>query len=66
VKDIDSEGEVDLFFLRDNAAVKHRHAREILKLHVLHIDLSLYRGRRGRDRMVIGFTTICAISAYHH
>jgi hypothetical protein len=22
--------------------------------------------RRGRDRMVDGFTTICAISAYHH
>jgi hypothetical protein len=24
------------------------------------------RGRRGRDRMVVGFTTIYAISAYHH
>jgi len=24
------------------------------------------RGRRGRDRMVIRFTTTCAISAYHH
>jgi hypothetical protein len=23
-------------------------------------------GRRGRDRLVVGFTTICAISAYHH
>jgi hypothetical protein len=23
------------------------------------------RGRRGRDRMVVGFTTIYAISAYH-
>ena len=23
------------------------------------------RNRRGRDRMVVGFTTICAISAYH-
>ena len=22
-------------------------------------------GRRGRDRMVVGFTTTCAISAYH-
>jgi hypothetical protein len=22
--------------------------------------------RRGRDRMVVGFTTICAINAYHH
>ena len=24
------------------------------------------RGRRGRDRMVVGFTTTCTISAYHH
>ena len=24
------------------------------------------RGRRGRDRMVVGFTIIYAISAYHH
>jgi len=22
--------------------------------------------RRGRDRIVVGFTTTCAISAYHH
>jgi len=24
------------------------------------------RGHRGNDRMVVGFTTTCAISAYHH
>jgi len=24
------------------------------------------RGRRGRDRVVVGFTTTYAISAYHH
>jgi hypothetical protein len=24
------------------------------------------RGRRGHDRMVVGFTTTYAISAYHH
>ena len=23
-------------------------------------------GHRGRDRMVVGFTTTCAISTYHH
>jgi hypothetical protein len=23
-------------------------------------------GRRGRDRMVVGFRITCAISAYHH
>jgi len=25
-----------------------------------------FRGHHGRDRMVVGFTTTCAISAYHH
>ena len=24
------------------------------------------RGRHGHDRIVVGFTTTCAISAYHH
>jgi hypothetical protein len=28
--------------------------------------LTLARGRRGRDRKVVGFTTTYAISAYHH
>ena len=44
----------------------------------IHINLLLYyyasligilsynRGRRGRDHMAFGFTTTCAISAYHH
>jgi hypothetical protein len=33
---------------------------------ILFIKLSfMYRGRRGRDRMVVGFTTTYAISAYH-
>jgi len=27
---------------------------------------SMLRGRRGRDRMVVGFTITYAISAYHH
>ena len=26
----------------------------------------IYGGRRGRDRMVVGFITTYAISAYHH
>jgi len=31
------------------------------------MTLALYtRGRRGHDRMVVGFTTTCTISAYHH
>ena len=28
--------------------------------------LPLWWGRRGRDRMVVGFTTTYAISAYHN
>jgi hypothetical protein len=27
---------------------------------------NLSGGRRGRDCMVVGFTTTCGISAYHH
>ena len=26
----------------------------------------IYRGRRGRDRIIVGFITTYAISAYHH
>ena len=25
-----------------------------------------HKGRHGHDHMVVGFTTICAISTYHH
>jgi len=28
--------------------------------------LNKVRGLRGRDRMIVGFTTTCAIGAYHH
>jgi hypothetical protein len=35
----------------------------ILTVHVISYIL---RGRRGRDRMVVGFTASYAISAYHH
>jgi hypothetical protein len=30
-----------------------------------HAILYTMRGRRGRDRMVVGFITMCAISTYH-
>ena len=36
-------------------------------LHVVFcVPTKLPRGRRGRDRMVVGFTNTYAISAYHH
>jgi hypothetical protein len=30
------------------------------------INKGYHRGRRGHDRMVVGFTTTYAISAFHH
>jgi len=30
------------------------------------LSMSTGGGRRGRDRMIVGFTTTYAISAYHH
>ena len=30
------------------------------------LNINIYGVRRGRDRMVVGFATTCAISAYHH
>jgi hypothetical protein len=43
----------------------------ILYVHVLILNHSIYcvissGGRRGRDRIVNGFTTTYAISVYHH
>jgi hypothetical protein len=35
-------------------------------IHHLHIYIYLNGGRRGRDCMVVGFTTTYAISTYHH
>jgi hypothetical protein len=29
------------------------------------ISVYMYRGRRGRDRIVVGFTTACEINTYH-
>jgi hypothetical protein len=37
-----------------------------LLLPYIRFVLSWVRGRRGRDRMVVGFTTTCTITAYHH
>jgi len=37
------------------------------EIHIKIIYLrSMQRGRRGRDRMIVGFTTTYAISSYHH
>ena len=35
-------------------------------LFILILIDEILMGRRGGDHMVVGFTTTCAISAYHH
>ena len=35
-------------------------------IHCIYIYCSFSRGRRGRERIVVEFTTTCAISAYHY
>jgi len=30
------------------------------------VHFLFFWGHRGHDRMVVGITTVCAISAYHH
>jgi hypothetical protein len=38
----------------------------IIIQYVLPLNLKKIRGRHGRDGVGVGFTTTCAISAYHH
>jgi len=47
------------------------HVHVFLQVHVhvfnlIELPVLARRGRRGRDHMVVGFTTTYAISAYHH
>ena len=35
-------------------------------MHTYVLHLKVFRGRRSRDCMVVGFATTCALSAYHH
>jgi len=38
----------------------------LLNFNILEIQVLPERVHRGRDRMIVGFTTTCAISAYLH
>jgi hypothetical protein len=40
---------------------QHKQERQTFE----NINDLLFGGRHGRDRMVVGFTTTCAISAYY-
>jgi hypothetical protein len=42
------------------------HVRVIKFVFVTNKSIQIGRGRRGRDHMVVAFTTTYAISAYHH
>jgi len=47
---------------------KHGLCKNCWKLSFMFIEhgIFMFRGLRGRERMIVGFTTTCAISAYHH
>ena len=38
----------------------------IMKILLFEVHPHIVKSHRGRDHMVVGFTTTCAISAYHH
>jgi hypothetical protein len=44
----------------------HRPSKVFLTKLAILFHIPIIKGRRGRDRMVVGFTTTYAISAYHH
>ena len=50
-----------LILIRNYIFIKYKIINEIN-----HIYTCINGGRRGRDRIIVGFTTTCAISAYHH
>jgi len=35
-------------------------------MYIVYSSTDKDKGRRGRDRMIFGFTTTYAVSAYHH
>ena len=53
------------FFLIERLLTIHTQQKR-KKNKVLYIFGLIKRDRHGRDRIVVGFTTTCAINAYHH
>ena len=58
-------------FFSDTVMIKRYYTEILSKNYCLYMSNSNYiilfeRGRRCRDRLVVGFTTTCAISAYYH
>ena len=61
-----------IHFKNDDQPLSYQHHRKYLSLYFKTITLSTSaflgcrEGHRGHDRMVVRFTTTCAMSAYHH
>ena len=58
-------------FFSDTVMIKRYYTEILSKNYCLYMSNSNYiilfeRGRRGRDRLEVGFTTTCVISAYYH
>jgi hypothetical protein len=45
---------------------KTKYLQHFINKHDTIVSIKLTRDHHGRDRMVVGFTTTYAISAYHH
>jgi len=52
--------------LQNWASPETKTKRTLYALHLICLNIYTPMGRRGRDRMEVGFITICAIRAYHH
>jgi hypothetical protein len=65
-------GEIFDAYLFDEIYIRDYQGRYISNIHSTTREKHLIRntftfgGRHGRNRMVVRFTTTCAISAYHH
>jgi hypothetical protein len=60
---------ISFFVVRANFDSNIQHQMKQCLLNTLlwsNLSSDVTAGRRGRDRMVIGFTTTYVISAYHH
>ena len=54
-------------YVKQHVAILHTVCNNLLFIYLVVYKLSIfYRGRRGHHRMVVGYTTTCAISTYHH
>jgi hypothetical protein len=56
-----------IHFIRQSEAVYYKHhLKQLYVMRSMSTNMLFSWDRRSRDGMIVGFTTICAISAYHH